>query len=155
ARMPELKGNHVNVAKARVTANNGIVSESPEIIIDGRQLEHPIISIQNVQDDEATVTWKAAGTPRVSHFDVRFLHAGDPDIKMEVAAKPGTGAANVSYQQRVTGLKPNTKYTVYVIARSDLWAGITCSTTVTTKAPPPPPMPTPTPRPTPTPTQGF
>ena len=146
-RLPEIRSG-VYVAKARATAPNGLFSESPEITIDARGLELSSLTIQGVDDDGATVRWQAAGTPRVSRFDVRFRPVGvGPTLEWQVAAEPGTGMANVSYQKQAVNLQPNTMYEVSVSARSDLWNERSAQTSTmtlpspSTDPPPPPPPP--------------
>ena len=146
-RLPEIRSG-VYVAKARATAANGLFSESPEITIDARGLELFSLTIQGVDDDGATVRWQAAGTPRVSRFDVRFRPVGvGQTLEWQVAAEPGTGMANVTYQKQAVNLQPNTMYEVSVSAHSDLWSERSAATSTmtlpspSTDPPPPPPPP--------------
>jgi hypothetical protein len=133
ATLPEIKDKvDVYMAKARVTAESGLFSESPLIILDARQLETPSIWIENIKSDEVTVGWRSVGTPQASSF---LIHLDEPThsrIEVQVQPRPGTGLSNLTYSQRVTGLRPNTKYDVYVEVKRDFWAGIYAQTNTMT-----------------------
>src|SRR5262249_46892086 len=113
--LPELTTLGVYVVKARATLTNGLFSESPAILIDGRQLEVPSMWIENVQPAEATIAWTSVGTPQASRFEVTLTGPHGP-VTTQVAPQPGTGLSNISYRQTVTGLQPSTQYEVHVTA---------------------------------------
>jgi hypothetical protein len=123
--MPELPSGGMLLAKVRATIAGNPFSESPTILIDARQLEQPLITIDEVQSNQVTLSWKSAGAPQANGFKVDFYapNANTP-IEKQVAVQPGTGLSNVTYTTTVTGLQPNIQYAVYVNVTRDLWAGV-------------------------------
>lgn len=114
----------VYVAKVRNTLPSGVISESPEILIDGRSPEAPVIWTENVQPTEVTLVWTSVGTPRASYFIINYSRQNPYyNRSMHVEAKPGTGLSNVTYRQTLTDLQPNTKYSLDVQSIGDLFWG--------------------------------
>jgi hypothetical protein len=118
--VPELAPRGVYLVKARATLSNGLFSESPAMIVDGRPLERPSLSVENVQPTEATVVWRSVGTPQASGFEVT-LTGPHGSVTEQVAPQPGTGLSNLSYRRTVTDLQPNTRYHVQITVHRDLW----------------------------------
>ena len=124
--------------KVRATNAQGQFSDSPEILVDARELDYPKVSVSDIGSDRMTINVISAGTPQAKSIQIWLQDLGGNAIaSANLDAAPGNGVSDVSYSHQFTGLQPNTKYAFQVYPSRVQWQSHMSTGAATTTAPAP------------------